>query len=298
MSEATAYVFSAPQSPGTETSNSLSVVLSSTSLVESNAAALSDCLAIDDELVVFAESADWSSELIQPVMAEFEKSRAKIGLIAGARSADLCFVWESLPSSLASLVMAPESRATVVLKRSQFKANPFRDVAAPLHDLIIRTSLANPDDVAVLDVETFDAPTCSASALPGKGIALPAIAPQRPGRSRHWLAEHLKSPEVRRALPTGRADCERTALLAGLWQVNDFLDESHSQSQSIEGEGSDRNGDYWHGIMHRREPDWWNSKYWFRRVGQHPCFEELGRLAEQALNECDSPVRCSGPNSA
>ena len=27
---------------------------------------------------------------------------------------------------------------------------------------------------------------------------------------------------------------------------------------------------YWHGIMHRREGDFSNSHYWFRKVGNHP----------------------------
>ena len=59
--------------------------------------------------------------------------------------------------------------------------------------------------------------------------------------------------------------------LAGLWLWNDYLDESHSISQGI----SSNSGSYWHGIMHRREPDYPNSKYWFRRVGDHPIFPRL-----------------------
>jgi hypothetical protein len=65
------------------------------------------------------------------------------------------------------------------------------------------------------------------------------------------------------------------ACLAGLWLLHDFLDESHRISQEIDTPA----GSYWHAIMHRREPDPGNSKYWFRRVGAHPV---LKLLAEQA----------------
>lgn len=66
------------------------------------------------------------------------------------------------------------------------------------------------------------------------------------------------------------------ALQSGLLLWNDALDASHTISQGIESE----TGSYWHGIMHRREPDYSNSKYWFRRVGAHPTFPAL---REQAL---------------
>jgi len=62
--------------------------------------------------------------------------------------------------------------------------------------------------------------------------------------------------------------------LSGLWLLHDFLDESHSISQGIATES----GSFWHGIMHRREGDFSNAKYWFRKVDEHPIY---GLLAEQ-----------------
>lgn len=69
----------------------------------------------------------------------------------------------------------------------------------------------------------------------------------------------------------------RLACQAGLWLAYDFLEESHAISQNLPGV----EGGYWHGIMHRREPDASNAKYWFRRVGRHPIFDALARKATE-----------------
>jgi len=61
------------------------------------------------------------------------------------------------------------------------------------------------------------------------------------------------------------------AAMSGLYLYFSCLDESHTISQSIE----TAEGAFWHGIMHRQEPDPGNSAYWFRQVGNHPIFPAL-----------------------
>jgi hypothetical protein len=79
----------------------------------------------------------------------------------------------------------------------------------------------------------------------------------------------------------------------GALAVPRLLDESHRVSQSLHG----REGSYWHGIMHRREGDYPNAKYWFRRVGAHPIHEALGRSARTLAQEAaagGASIRASG----
>jgi hypothetical protein len=81
-----------------------------------------------------------------------------------------------------------------------------------------------------------------------------------------WLRDRGRDPDMARAC------------LAGLWLRSNFLDESHRISQDLH----TAEGSFWHGVMHRREGDFGNAKYWFRRVGRHPVFEPLGRDAQQS----------------
>lgn len=75
------------------------------------------------------------------------------------------------------------------------------------------------------------------------------------------------------------------AIKSGLLLWNDALNASHNISQGLE----NQTGSYWHGIMHRREPDYSNSKYWFGRVGAHPIFPQLRERAIAILKETPNP---------
>ena len=107
----------------------------------------------------------------------------------------------------------------------------------------------------------------SSTASPARlkpGLTLPASAP---------TATRFRDCLVSLPFPTANPSSSDTvALRAGLLLLNDFFDESHSHSQSMEGQ---QNADYWHAILHRREPDYGNAKYWFRHVGRHAIFGEL-----------------------
>jgi hypothetical protein len=103
--------------------------------------------------------------------------------------------------------------------------------------------------------------------------------PLGPGNPLRVFREQIEPVTLERAFAHTTVVDEDGAncCLAGLWLKYDFLDESHTISQDIE----TPTGSYWHGIMHRREPDYGNAKYWFRRVGNHPVFAPLLLAAQE-----------------
>lgn len=72
----------------------------------------------------------------------------------------------------------------------------------------------------------------------------------------------------------------------GLLVWNDDIDAAHTITQGIE----TPTGSFWHAIIHRREGDAGNSRYWWAQTGDHPAFaaiydaalEQLGRETERS----------------
>lgn len=82
------------------------------------------------------------------------------------------------------------------------------------------------------------------------------------------------------ASPVREMDEARLAL-AGLWLWHDALEASHEICQSIETSG----GSYWHAILHRREGDFPNARYWLRRAGGHGSFGAIAARVGAMIGE-------------
>jgi len=78
------------------------------------------------------------------------------------------------------------------------------------------------------------------------------------------------------------------AALGGLLLYFSCADDCHEIVQNVE----TPEGSFWHGIVHRQEPDPGNAAYWFRQTGSHAVFPELGRAADELASKySNAPFR-------
>jgi hypothetical protein len=112
---------------------------------------------------------------------------------------------------------------------------------------------------------------------------LPDLGPlARPSRHRRpelalELTRFFTAAEVADAV---RPDLEAAALL---W--HDHLEAAHSIAQGR----TTPEATFLHGVMHRREPDFGNARYWFHRLGRHDAFYAISRAATPWLVHARAP---------
>ncbi len=106
------------------------------------------------------------------------------------------------------------------------------------------------------------------------------LGPGQPVRAVRDSLLSLTPQSVAAPQPLDDADMANCCI-AGLWLRFNYLTESHRLSQAID----TPDGSYWHALMHRREPDFANAKYWVRRIGQHPIYPPLADAARGLAGE-------------
>src|ERR1043166_1672608 len=74
---------------------------------------------------------------------------------------------------------------------------------------------------------------------------------------------------------------EQRCLIAGLYLWHDCLPEAHEIAQGI----ASATGSFWHAILHRREGDFSNSKYWYARCTTHPALKTLDAEASSLVSK-------------
>jgi hypothetical protein len=109
----------------------------------------------------------------------------------------------------------------------------------------------------------------------GDSDLLKKLLPTEPSNASHLIAIRAATDlEISGGRPI--SDSARFPLVrAALFYACDAIAESHRIVQDAGGD----EGAYWHGMIHRREGDFDNARYWFRRAGILPFFGELHHQA-------------------
>jgi hypothetical protein len=135
-------------------------------------------------------------------------------------------------------------------------------------------------------------PTLAIDRMAAKSTELPKLpmnrlVPAGPGLPLVAKLLHLANDNL--LVPQLHSPAAAMNVRAGLLIIHDYLDSAHTLVQSAD--DSDHTSAYWHAIIHRREPDYSNARYWLRRVGGHPIHAQLSRDVAALLNDSSFTAR-------
>lgn len=115
----------------------------------------------------------------------------------------------------------------------------------------------------------------------------------------HQLLDGVTPEQLLVAPPKSHAYA--TAMLCGLWLWHDGLHECHEIAQMHPSKKRDeqareenqligviRTLDLWHAIMHRREGDFSNAKYWYARCGDHRAMRMISAMGMDVIGRTTS----------
>lgn len=234
--------------------------------------------AFDFDWIVLADnSAPLSSADFNAIGDRIESTSASVWLQPwNSRLNSALYPWQNYGPQVATLWSSPASSAAVCLNHggirrieSGFEFNSEIIPADPIWDVLIRLVLrGQPIDFSRSEWAT---PWSGADT----SVPLPVFTPTSDSVSDAWLKKRILPRKPGQLVVHKRSDADAVAVKAGICQWHGWLNDSHQLSQSVEGLGIHRSGDYWHAITHRREPDYANAKYWFRQLGNHAVFSEL-----------------------
>lgn len=112
---------------------------------------------------------------------------------------------------------------------------------------------------------------------------VPSLGPGTPIENLRGTLRALTFSDIFQTKPI-RDEFMANACLTGLWLYFDFIREAHTVCQLV----PTTTGNLWHAIIHRREPDYPNAKYWLRKVLTHPIYAPLQTISIQLASAVEN----------
>ena len=208
---------------------------------------------------------------VSPLLSEIQSNGSALWLSKVPHSF-ASFVVNALGGKMASLWFPLWKSGRVFVQSSVLRAA--LEESSSLDEVVIKFNWNEPTESEYEEIDWSD---CS--------VELPELAPTREHPRLKRIEPLIQNLEALLPASYDRSSPDFTALRAGLYQWYDALEVSHGYSQDAQHQGKNQAADYWHAIMHRREPDDSNSKYWFRHVGHSPVFAKLLRYAQSISDD-------------